>query len=730
MSVGTPDDNAILNAVSDGISVNTGDSFVFVNKTLASMLGYTVEELIGQSVADVVIPADADKVVNYGLARQKGLDVPSTYEITMLRKDGTTIPAELSVSRVMFRGKSSSLTIARDISSRLESEAKVRETEKRYQILFNDTGEAILVHSGGKFVEANDAAERLLGYTLEELKSKGPVDISYNNDPDRFKEVVETIKKTGRRVRRGNLVRKDGSIIDVFITSQQIVYAGGKAILSVVLDVSERVEYERNLHVLHSHASKLGTAEDIQSIYVLTCEAIQEIIKSDRVALGIVYPDKIVYEYFTDITTEPLTIPLESKSISTRVINTGVSEMVNDVSVDPDFFNPFPVVTKSTKSELIVPVKVGKDIVALINLGNNSTVQFTENDRKLVETLSEHVASSINRIRQSALIKESELQLRNFMDSASDGFTILDSDLIVKSSNRTWLDQAGLKKDDVVGKRLEDFMPHVFKTGRVEAYRKVIETGEPAYFPGVEAASHNGLYIDIAAFKSGDYLGIVTRDVTENRAYQQNLEMLHANAASLSSAETFADIVRITQESIAKVLGKDFSTIGLIQGDNLVYDHLWSGHQGPQIVLPLNGPGVSVLAVNEGRSIRVDDLRDNVLYVESSGNIESRSELDVPLFMEGKVVGVINLESNAVGEFSESDQKLVEILASHVSAAMSRIEYVDRLNALHSMTHELGYAQNNEQICECLTTDYEGRTWVPVLINITSRKRCLNHLLQ
>ena len=700
MSRGLPDDNFILNSVSDGISINTGEIFVYINKPNAELLGYTVDELLGTSITNITAPEYLEMVKERTRRRQTGLPVPSKYELELIKKDGSRIPVEFSVSHITYKGKSSSLTIVRDISYRRESEAMFRETEKRYQILFNSTGEAILVHSEGKFIEANDAAVRLLGYSRQEFREIGPIDISFDKDPERFKNVIQTITQDGRRVREGNLVRKDGVVLDVFITSQILDYQDSKAILSVIFDITERNAYERNLHVLHSHASRLATAADIPSIYQLTREAIQETIKADRVALGFVYPTELVYEYFSDLDDDPIHIPLDSNSISTRVIKSGVSEIVDNVNMDPDFLNLFPDVQELTRSELIVPVKLGSNVLAVINLGNHTSHSFTINDLKLVETLAEHVASSINRIKQSKQIKESELQLRHFLESASDGFTIIDQNLIVVNANTSWLEQAGKKRDEVIGRRFDEIFPYILETPRYEAYKRVMKTGVPEYFPGVGAASGNGLYLDVSAFKSGEYLGIVTRDVTESIKYQNNLEMLHANAASLSSAESFTDIVSITQQSITKVLGKDFSTIGLIEGENLVYSHLWGNPDGGQLILPLDGPGLSVKAIKEGRSIRVEDLRDNELYVESTGNVKSQSELDVPLFMEGKVVGVINLESDVIAEFSENDQKLVEILASHISASMSRIEYNDRLDALHSMTLELGYTQNIKQIGE------------------------------
>lgn len=720
MSVGAPDDNAILNSVPDGISINTGDSFVFVNQPFALMTGYSVNELLGMKTAEVVIPEDAEKVVEYALKRQKGIDVPSKYDVSLLKKDGTVIPAELSVSVITYKGNNSSLTVVRDISYRKQTEESLQETEANYQTLFQNTGETILVHRLGKeIIEINDAGIELFGYTREEILQLTPLDISVIHDRQNYDAEVQFIREHGKIARDTQLRKKDGTIIDAKIISQPIRFRNEEVILSVISDITERKRYENSLHLLHSHASRIALANNHQEIFDLTLETVNETMDIKRLALGFVYEDELVYEYFSDIDDNPLHLPLNGKSISARVVKNGVSEIVQNVDVDPDFLNLFPEIEELTKAELVVPVILDEKVIAILNIGNYTTFSFTDDDKKLIETLAEHIASSINRINQTDQIKESELQLRNFMESANDGFTIIDKNLRILSVNSSWLKQASLARDEVIGKKFTEIMPNIVETDRYDAYIKVLENGVPKHFTAIKAASDDGLYLDVSAFKTGEYLGLVTRDVTDAVEYQRNLEMLHGHAASLTTAASRAEIVAITQDSIKRVLGKEYSTVGFVEGDNLVYDYLWDSSVQERMVLPLNGPGISVKAVRDASTIRVDDLRGNELYLESSGRLSARSELDVPLFLDAKAVGVINLESNEVSAFTDNDQRLVEILASHVSAALSRINYSERLNLLYGMTQELGYAGNLDEIIRItfsILREFFGFTYLTFLL--------------
>jgi len=102
----------------------------------------------------------------------------------------------------------------------------------------------------------------------------------------------------------------------------------------------------------------------------------------------------------------------------------------------------------------------------------------------------------------------------------------------------------------------------------------------------------------------------------------------------------------------------------------------------------LDGPGVMVKAANTKRTLRITDTRKDPAFVDAStvdaggGPRHMLSELVVPVLMDGKAVAVLNVESTQLDAFTETDQRLLETLAIHVSSSLNRQRQIENLEQL------------------------------------------------
>lgn len=104
-----------------------------------------------------------------------------------------------------------------------------------------------------------------------------------------------------------------------------------------------------------------------------------------------------------------------------------------------------------------------------------------------------------------------------------------------------------------------------------------------------------------------------------------------------------------------------------LQGDELVL--------GPYVGKPTEhvrikvGKGVCGRAVAEKKTIVVDDVSRETNYLACSP--ETRSEIVVPIWVGGKIVGEIDIDSDDLAAFDEVDRSFLEEVAAVVSSKMA-----------------------------------------------------------
>ncbi len=110
--------------------------------------------------------------------------------------------------------------------------------------------------------------------------------------------------------------------------------------------------------------------------------------------------------------------------------------------------------------------------------------------------------------------QESEERLRAFMDSATDGFFLFDSQLNYLDLNKVALATLGFTKEEMIGKNLLDLFPQYKESELLKQFKKVIKTGNPFI---LDPEQFRAKFYSVRAFRVGEGLGISTIDITEQK---------------------------------------------------------------------------------------------------------------------------------------------------------------------------------------------------------------------
>src|SRR5271169_6665556 len=96
----------------------------------------------------------------------------------------------------------------------------------------------------------------------------------------------------------------------------------------------------------------------------------------------------------------------------------------------------------------------------------------------------------------------------------------------------------------------------------------------------------------------------------------------------------------------------------------------FEGAMTPHTRIPLN-QGICGAAASIGKTVVVDDVTQDSRYLACS--IETKSEIVVPIFVSGKVVGELDIDSHFPAAFSGEDRELVEYCAALVGRHLEKV---------------------------------------------------------
>jgi PAS domain S-box-containing protein len=247
--------------VSMGITSITTNCYVDVNDMFLRSSGFSRDEVIGHASADLELfddPRDRQRL--FAEVSQKGFAY--CLEMRFRMKNGDIRSGLISAQMIQLNGEAHLLSTILDVTERREADKRLRASEAKFRCLFDSSRDAIvtMVPPSMSFLDGNPAALAMFGAnTIGDLTSRGPADLSPENQPDgrssidAAREMNEIAMRTGSVSFEWMHKRIDGLEFPTTVLLTRMELDSGPFLQGTVRDISEQRRIEMEL----GHVRKL-----------------------------------------------------------------------------------------------------------------------------------------------------------------------------------------------------------------------------------------------------------------------------------------------------------------------------------------------------------------------------------------------------------------------------------------------------------------------------------------
>ncbi len=250
----------VVDQIPDPIMLKDADGkFLLANRPLAELYQTTPEEMIGKDNTDFM---EDKKLAQYYTKNVQAVMRRGKTEIVYEdSQDAETNEYRhyRSIKKPFknAKGEDEILVIAQDIT---EEKRNLKDLYLLKHAIGHINDAYYLIGTDARFIDTNQSAANMLGYSIEELKTMSIFDINAVFPKEKWLELFEEIKQKGS-LKIDTIHRtKDGKFLDIEIASNHISFEGQDYILALARNITEQKQNLKQLFIMHEAIAHLGDA--------------------------------------------------------------------------------------------------------------------------------------------------------------------------------------------------------------------------------------------------------------------------------------------------------------------------------------------------------------------------------------------------------------------------------------------------------------------------------------
>jgi len=260
------------------------------NRAMEEMTGVPAEQMIGKTdyeyalpfyherrpiTADLVLHDDPAVAAKYPFMKKEGNSLLAEIYIPHLNKgSGAYLWFKASPLYDAAGNISGAIESIRDITDKKRAEEALRDAHEKYTKAFLSAPDAIAISEldTGRFIEVNDAATRIFGYSRNELIGKNALELGILLKKEDRELLIDQVREQGR-VSQFELLerRKSGELYNALINADTISIGNVPYLLTLVQDITDRKRAEEALRESEERYREFFTISR-DSVFITTLE--------------------------------------------------------------------------------------------------------------------------------------------------------------------------------------------------------------------------------------------------------------------------------------------------------------------------------------------------------------------------------------------------------------------------------------------------------------------------
>jgi PAS domain S-box-containing protein len=352
-------------------------------------------------------------------------------------------------------------------------------------------------------------------------------------------------------------------------------------------------------------------------------------------------------------------------------------------------------------------------------------------------TLHASVEMGIYTYAISKRLAESELQYKTILNTAQDGFMLVEETSRISDANESICKLTGYTREELLALSLSD-LEAAESPAEIEAHFAKLKAEGSGRFETRwhrKDGTHLDLEISATYFQAKHCLFVFAHDITEQKKNQERI--LHLNtdllakveentrlyAAEHSQRELAETLVKASEslatsleadtvldlilEQIGRVIKNDVCNIMLIDDDQNTravrsrgYDTFHADVFIETFIFPLSGLTIRKEIIKTGKALVVPDVSDDPRWAKA-GAAWLRSYIAAPISVQKKVIGFINVGSSLPDVYNEQHAAHLQTFAHQAAVAFQNARFFEEAQAnaqrLQSLSHQLINIQETER---------------------------------